>query len=573
MLINLENIPNDPWVYFFKGKNWKVLYIWKAKNLKKRLSQYFATWSVWKQDMLSQADSVDFAIVKSESEALLLEINLINQHRPPFNNLLKWDTSYVYIKITNEDFPQIVFTRYRENDWAIYIWPKFYRQELKKLLQFLRQLIKFRGCKSTEFKKGKLTTDYFFWICEWWCIYNQLKIKNWELKINEAKTQWFKLNYSLEEAKKEYKKRLWLIVDFFKWDSKPIEKEILSQIENAIKIENYEYAAKLRDIFQNLKRFVEKQNVVLSEEISWHFYKIKKVWEYFVYVLMYFYEWKLIDIIRYKQLTNEIELNQLKKWFENEFWEFDIIHEDEIQTIWQSKSIKKIKKSTFDELDILMENFVESTIISSSFEKENLMNELLKNLQQKYWLNNFPYKIECIDISHLSGSRISWWLSCLNWWIPYKKWYRQYKIKSLIKKSSTYNDDYESIKELITRRFNLNKNMWLKNKENEDFPELFIIDWGKWQLWVLKEIINEFPKFKEIFNKIDFGSIWKWKARKTAWKIIWEKEKFFLLNKNLEIIETEFNYDDTDKLLIKIRDEAHRFSNKYRKKQMQKEFK
>jgi len=112
--------------------------------------------------MLEKADKVDFLIVKNESEALYLEDNMIKQHQPEYNNLLKADNSYVYIKITKESFPQIFLTRKKINDNALYIGPKNDTIQLKKFLQYLRQIVKFRGCKTTQFKQGKLCSDYYF---------------------------------------------------------------------------------------------------------------------------------------------------------------------------------------------------------------------------------------------------------------------------------------------------------------------------------------------------------------------------------------------------------------------------
>jgi len=112
--------------------------------------------------MLSQANKLDFLVVKNESEALYLEDNLIKQHQPLYNNLLKADNSYTYIKITKEQFPQIILTKRRINDGAIYIGPKNDTIQLKKFLQYLRQILKFRGCKTTQFKQGKFCSDYYF---------------------------------------------------------------------------------------------------------------------------------------------------------------------------------------------------------------------------------------------------------------------------------------------------------------------------------------------------------------------------------------------------------------------------
>jgi predicted GIY-YIG superfamily endonuclease len=112
--LNLQHLPSSPWVYLFKDRKEKILYVGKAKDLSKRVSQYFTPWSVWKQDMLMKAVRVDFIEVTTESEALYLEDNLIKTNNPEYNRLLKWDNSYVYLKITKEDFPQIFITRMRK---------------------------------------------------------------------------------------------------------------------------------------------------------------------------------------------------------------------------------------------------------------------------------------------------------------------------------------------------------------------------------------------------------------------------------------------------------------------------
>ena len=119
-----KTIPEQPGVYLFKDKKGNVLYIGKAKNLKKRVQQYFIPGSLWKQEMLFHATNIDFFTVKNESEALYLEDNLIKQYVPEYNNMLKWSNSYAYIKITNEDFPEIFLTRKKSKDDSIYIWPK-----------------------------------------------------------------------------------------------------------------------------------------------------------------------------------------------------------------------------------------------------------------------------------------------------------------------------------------------------------------------------------------------------------------------------------------------------------------
>ena len=149
---DLSKVPTSPGVYLWKNKN-KVLYVWKAKNLRNRISQYFKTgiW-VWKEDMVWKATDIEWIITSNEEEALLLENQLIKKYKPPYNSLLKWDTGYVYIKISDEEFPKIYLTRYKDW-WGIYIWPKPWKKDLKNILNLLRQILKYRTCSKTKFNK------------------------------------------------------------------------------------------------------------------------------------------------------------------------------------------------------------------------------------------------------------------------------------------------------------------------------------------------------------------------------------------------------------------------------------
>lgn len=559
--MNISHIPNQAWVYFFKDKTWNILYIWKAKILQKRVSQYFSPWSVWKQEMISKAQSVDFVIAQNESEALYLEDNLIKKHKPYYNNMLKWSNSYAYIKITNEEFPQIYITRKKFNDWSIYIWPKHNTMQLKNFLQYLRQVLQYRWCKISQFKQHKLCSDYYFWLCKGWCLPSAIASSNNLISKN-------KKDLSEWQITKNYKSIINYIESFFHWDIKPIQEEILSQINQSIQLQNFERAAKLRDIYNNIEGLSQQQTVVLTWSITWYIFKIKKIWAWFVYVLLYFNQWKLVDIIRHKFHQDDADFASLISSISNECWDFKItpvkLNTNSDNIIWINKCIKKLSKSDIQEIDKLIEWFFDSYVISTSFEWENLNNELLKNLQSRYKFKNFPYHIECVDISHLWWSWTSWWLSCFLWWLAERKYYRRYKITVEISQWNSP-DDYASLKELITRRF-----------KNKDFlPNLFILDWWKWQLWIIKKLYDEDKSFHQIFAQIDFVSLWKWEARKKSkiWQTsskgkIWEKIYYF--DKDFNIKSIALIYDQTDKILVNIRNEAHRFSNAYRENQMNK---
>ncbi len=567
-------IPTDPWVYIFKTWKDKILYIWKAKNLKKRIWQYFAPWSVWKQDMLSQADNIQRIKTNSEQEALFLEESLIKQHQPEFNRLLKNNTQYVYIKISKEKFPQISITRKKTSDSNFFIWPKNHTKNLKKFLSYIKSFYKLRDCSNSVFKKWKLCTKYDFWLCKWWC--NNISTNEEELLNDES-----------------YQKIVKKIKEFFNGKTNFIKKDLFEEINKAIEKQNFERAGQLKEFYMELNDRTERQTVILNKDVSgivWQISKINienkitdqtsKKSGFYVFSISKIVDWKIIDVIRWKEFAHEIDFSTLIQNIQNEFnikidqkqvanwWLQDVIHFQNLN--------KKISSKELSEIRYFLENSVQSFIASDSFQTYSIMNELLQTIQNKYFLQNFPYKIECIDISHFQGERTSGGLSCMIWGLPYPKGYRRYKIKT------SQNNDYKSIKEVLTRRFQKNK---------KDFPDLFIIDGWIWQLNIVKNVILENKDFSDIFANVDFLALWKWEARDknkiNIWKIkktrlkklekkdIFEQkkiaEKVYFFNKDFDIVSIDIEYNESDKILTKIRDEAHRFANLYREKQMQKD--
>ncbi len=346
----------------------------------------------------------------------------------------------------------------------------------------------------------------------------------------------------------DYAPIITFITNFFKGNTKPLEKEIRQQIEDAINKQHFEWAAKLRDILLHINQFTESQTVVLPTSTTGHILQIKSVGNWWIYVVIYLYQGKVIDVIRQKISQNEYDKESLLINLETEYWTFSLENELYLNTNM------KIKKSDRQELELFLDRCFESFVVASSFEEENLMNDLLKTLQSRYALQKFPYRIECLDISHLSGWRASGGLSCMLGGLKYLKGYRRYKVEH-------GGDDYASLEEVITRR--------LKNEEN--YPDLFVLDGGKWQLQIVKTIAKEYPD-------IQFISLGKGDARK---KINIGKsknnqeitEKIYYFDEKMQIKSIPLVYDQADKLLTSLRDEAHRFANAYRKKQMSKEWK
>ena len=566
--MNISHIPASPWVYLFKDRKEKILYVGKAKNLAKRVSQYFTPWSVWKQDMLTKAHRVDFIEVRTESEALYLEDNLIKTNNPEYNRLLKWDNSYVYLKITKEDFPQLFLTRMRKNDGCNYIWPKNNTWDLKKLMHYLRQIYKYRVMKSWEFKQGKLSSDVYFGLDKWRSVIAKYK-DDITARGEAIKKSWIILDKTYAEYKDEYRNIVRSISSFFEGNTKEIKKKITDDINEAISKQHFERCANLRDILHQLDAWTEKQHVVLDPSYTGMIVRITELQNFWVIILVKIFEWKMTDVIREKKSKEERSLNQMKASLETDFWAMnDISSWDTVTLI--SSSMKKIKSSDRKQINDLMTKFLDSYIASTTFDiEDNLTQDLLWELQKRYFLTTFPYQIECIDISHLSGSYVSGGLSCMREWLLYKSGYRHYKIKLLEDNKSNYSNDFLSLQEIIVRRF------WLKNKNSStiEFPNLFILDWWKWQLNTILELCQIFPTLREIMKTTTFISLGKGKARKESAKSQWETEMIYYFDEHLNIQALSLIYDTADMLLTKLRDEAHRFANKYRTTRMSKEWK
>jgi excinuclease UvrABC nuclease subunit len=309
--------------------------------------------------------------------------------------------------------------------------------------------------------------------------------------------------------------------------------------------------------------------VVLDPSYTGMIVRITELQNFWVIILVKIFEWKMTDVIREKKSKEERSINQMKASLETDFWAMnDISSWDTVTFI--SSSMKKIKSSDRKQINDLMTKFLDSYIASTTFDiEDNLTQDLLWELQKRYFLTTFPYQIECIDISHLSGSYVSGGLSCMREWLPYKPGYRHYKIKLLEDNKSNYSNDFLSLQEIIVRRF------WLKNKNNStiEFPNLFILDGWKWQLNTVLELCQIFPALRDIIKITTFISLGKGKARKESAKSKGETEMIYYFDHHLEIQSIPLIYDTADMLLTKIRDEAHRFANKYRTTRMSKEWK
>lgn len=548
--IDRQTVPAVPGVYKFLSKGNQILYIGKAKNLKKRLQQYFSPGSVRKQDMVKKSYRVERLPVKTEQEALLLEIQMINTHTPFYNNLIKGDTSYVYIKIPKGPFPEITLTRYRKQDGSTYIGPKVRKRDLRQLLQMTRHIFQRRACTDHVFKQGALCSDYFFGLCRGWCAYNALERHHHD----NNKKIWFSQTMSIEESHEEYQQIITVLWHFFRGNHKPLQATLRERIDEAIAKQHFERAVKLRDMHAVVAAITEKQTVAFPDHISGTFVYLENDERCLYRVVIVVREGRLIDVLTgHDQLEDTSEL-LLKAAIEREF-SIQLRSSKFFDTVLLAFDADNVKKRYQTILHDHAVNFLQ-WYKSSRLEqdrREHLLT-LLEQLKETYHFPILPVHMECIDISHLQGEQTVGGLVTMYYGSLQKNLYKRFKIRH-----AAAHDDYAALKEVLLRRF------YRKNPDSY-LPEVCILDGGKWQLGVVTTLREESPERREFTKDITFVALGKGKARSRKGKMQGEQEALYRFAPDGTINETPLAYDAADRLLVKLRDEAHRFANSYRKK-------
>jgi len=512
--------------------------------------------------MVYNARAVEYIIVWTEEEALILEEQMIKQYLPEYNRLLKYNSKYVRIRYSVWDFPKVSISRKRREDKATYIWPKASSKELYNIMRYLRSIYKRRTMPNAEFKKWKLNLDFHLWLDAGRSAMAQLKGKNKEETIAYAEKYWLVLEQPYDYYVNMYKENLNKLKATLEGDTQGVLDDISTHIETHIDAQNYEYCAKLRDVYTAIENIqIKRQNIALNVAISGYICKIEVIHQYRVMILIKLHAGTIVDVIREQMKIEEADMYTIRTQLDAEFHMNHVRKESSSWCTVYEKSIVGLGKKNRNKLDTLLEWFLDSFVNSSLFGEDSLLSDILIGLQERYSLHYTPYHIECLDISHFAWDNVSAWLSCMIWWAKYPKWYRNYKIQSLQKGK---HNDYQSLSEVLVRRFGLGKID--QQYDLDQYPDLFILDGGIWQLGILRKLREEFPELTQIETKTQFVSLGKWSARSRKGKQSGVVEELYMYDKKGSIYSKPLLYDQIDRILINIRDESHRFANRYRKK-------
>ena len=551
-----KRIPNNPGIYLMKDKTGKIIYIGKAKNLKNRINSYRnlnqkdtisnKDKNFWKtQILINKVQDIDFILTDNEVEAFLLESNLIKRYRPVFNIELKDQQRYTYLKITDEKFPRLlVARRNRRGDFqgpkGDVIGPFVYGSSRFLSLGILRKLFKVRICNRLP-KKPCL--EYFIHNCDAPCI-NKIGEEKYLENIKLLKDilnkknglENFIANLKTEmnlESKKQNYERAKEIRDTVK----TIEPLLINQKMDLKNRRNEEYIGIKTDILSGVSHILifKRVNGVISDQKK-YYYELIGDNNFSTFLLQYY---TTSPQIPYKIYVNEIP--ESKTTLE---LALEKLSNHRVKIIKVTYSVNNEKK---DLMNLILKNL--------SIQIERKYNQSVIDLKNTLNLKEFPFIIDCFDVSNFGTSfAVGACVRFVNGY-PYKNGYRRFKIKSLQSKQ----DDYLMIKEIVYRKYMLHKSSKDTEKINNDynninsyinnnkidtsFPNLIVIDGGKGQLTTAEFVL------KKIGLNIPIISLAK------------ENEEIYTINSRepLQISKKSTALH----LLQSLRDEAHRFGLAY----------
>ena len=470
-------IPALPGIYKYYDNANELLYVGKAKHLRKRVSSYFSkTFSTYKtHELVQRIHHIEFTIVNSEQDAFLLENTLIKEFQPRFNISLKDDKTYPYIVIKNERFPRVFFTRRKINDGSQYLGPYTSVEKVRELLSFIRQTIRLRTCKlnltETNIKKGKFKVclEYHLGNCKGPCEGLQ----------------------TLEN----YNEELQQLVNILKGNLSPVIQHFKKEMQHHVEIMEFEKAALYKNKIEHLKNYQVRSTVVNTRMGTVDVFSILEDGNiaYVNYLAV-----NAGTIVQTKTIMLEKQLEetpaevlafaaaQIRDSFgstTNEIivpFAIDFPGQDIIITIPKSGDKKKLLELSEKNVNYFREELKKRKMLNLEEKTTDEKLKVLTQLQKDLQLPVIPLHIECFDNSNFQGSYPVSAMVCFKNGEPSKGEYRRFKIKTVVGIN-----DFASMTEVVYRRYKRLLN------EEQPLPQLIIIDGGKGQLSAAMQSVSE----------------------------------------------------------------------------------
>ena len=526
----IKLLPLEPGVYVMLDKSGTVIYVGKAKKLKNRVTQYFRNGYKTEKVAAMVMNIADFyyIITPSEREALTLENNLIKKYKPKYNILLKDDKSYPYIRVDlKETYPAFKIVRRLKADGAKYFGPFMLGIGVNDVLDIIKCAFKVRPCLTpiSDTKVKKECLNYHLGLCLAPC--------------------------AKKCTREEYMAEVKRAVDFLSGEDEGVEEILKRKMERAVENEEFETAVALRDNLKKLSVLKEKKVTAVSRDLSADVIAIKSDGIFAAISVLFVRGGRVTGAKSYAVETAADETERLAQFIYqfykdgasvpeevilNEFCGEDDLIKDYLYSL-KGKKVEVtypklgVKKSLTDMCAKNAGEYLEKQIVLIRH-KDDMTVRACERLKEILGLKKYPKRIECYDISHISGvDKVGSMVVFIDG-APAKSEYRRFKIKTV-----EGNNDFASLHEVLTRR--LSK---LNTSEEEKFPrpDLIVIDGGKGQLSAVKEA------FDTLASDIEFISLAK------------REEEIFTPYSHEPVVLKKDDY--ALKVLQRVRDEAHRFA-------------
>jgi excinuclease ABC subunit C len=483
LLNKVATLPHHPGVYQFFDQKGKIIYVGKAKDLKKRVNSYFQKDHIdgKTRTLVKQIVDLQFTVVETEIDALLLENNLIKSHRPRYNVLLKDDKTYPWIVIKNEPFARIFSTRRKFNDGSTYYGPYPNVKGMHALLQLIRELFQIRTCaldlsqQKLEKAKYKVCLEYHIGKCAGPCEKHQEQ-SNYDDTLRVIRLLLEGKNYSLIQQLKK-------------------------QMQAFASEQAFEEAQRCKELILALEQFRTKSMVVADHAQNFDVCYIEKnnglSWVSFLVVregsIVHTYATRIEDPLdEALEVLYQNIIPQLRSHFSSAAKEVIIGVPNGVQ-LYDAKVIFPKIGEKKQLLELAQNNVKHAQLqarkqaMNASTNVQNSAMQALLELQSVLGLSTIPKHIECFDNSNLQGTNAVSACVVFKEGVPSKADYRHFNVKTVVGP-----DDFLTMKEVVGRRYKRLK------EEGQAFPDLVIIDGGKGQLGAALEAVEELGLQKEL---------------------------------------------------------------------------
>ncbi|MBM2837474.1 MAG: UvrABC system protein [Deltaproteobacteria bacterium] len=531
----IKALPDLPGVYIMKNEKGHVIYVGKAKSLRKRVASYFlktAGQSTKTVSLVSHISDIDYMVTSSEVEALILENNLIKRHRPRYNVILRDDKNYPYLRLSSEEYPKLTVVRGIKKDKAWYFGPYTSATSMRETLRLIRRVFPIRACSDEAFRGRKRP-----------CL-------NYQIGRCLAPCVGF-------VSKEEYEGIVNDIRMFLEGKNRELARALGRKMAEASEMLDFESAAKIRDRINAVKKVLERQSITSGKLIDQDYLAVARKGDEAQAMVLFVRGGSVIGSksFPFPKVGESSEADILTSFITQFYSDEKFIPEEVVVSVdvddkalietWLTerkgktvKIIRPVRGERVKVLEMAIKNAELALKDRLGIEETGIKN--LDGLKDALHLKNLPQRIEAFDISNIGGKEAVASMVVFENGRPKKSDYRHFRIKTV-----EGANDYGMMAEVLLRRYGR------LVSEGEKLPDLIMVDGGKGQLNVAVSVAKELK-----LEGVDIISLAKERGEATDRVFVPNVKEAKLMPKDSPVLH----------LLQYIRDESHRFAITHHKK-------